>query len=516
MAGRSRAAGFSKKEKLVSVMEAKEQMENDRRRVYDPMRSLLYDYQNLKDVSLTEIAIQNKRNLYEGISHPAGPKGALSPERIDTINRLADIKLQSILDSGLTREELIGIKRKVGGPKPRKLSQDPFFMLILNNHKARLNLIKDSEEFSVDKIVGLALRQDVGPDRSMVSLGHRLIQEKTPHNAEKRNLPAHYSKDEEVDDYYRTTKLPTTVEYDTSDKLDMWKPIVKKPEKIPKKQKLDKRLLHWRNTEYLVNFMSNFAKIRHAKLNNLSNKDQRTVKIHIQRARNMGILPQTSHVRPYHKVPLRTLDEDIANDIRYAFDYENGTITREEDDEVFNFRTQHFSLSHGFLQKVDLTTPDPEVTQIKRATDYLLHEKATVMKELGVDPDKGLEESALYGLKVQSFEGKNLSEEDVEEGEKALGALRAKYKELATEDLLGCLIAEKSGDPNNLAALLENKMPPLDPAEVPTESYEELLDKIQIIKLSIKKSKVNLGPSTLYNKSVEKIVQQVQEAVPTD
>jgi hypothetical protein len=262
--------------------------------------------------------------------------------------------------------------------------------------------------------------------------------------------------------------------------------------------------------------MSNFAKIRHRKVNNLSNKDQKRIKNHIQRSRNMGLLPQTSHVRPYHKIPLRTLEEDIANDIRYAFDFEHGTVTREEDDEVFNFRTQHFSLSHGFLQKVDISTPEAEGNQLRRATDYLLHQKAKVMKEMGVDPEKGLEQSALYGLEVRSFEGQNLSDEDAEEGAKAIDALRAKYQGLASDDLLGCILAEKANDGSSLTELLENRMPKLDSADVPKESYEDILNRIQAIKHSIKSSKVNLGPSVLQNRNVQKIVKKLQDSDPTD
>jgi len=47
-----------------------------------------------------------------------------------------------------------------------KLIEDPFFQYIKSNRLIREIMIKPGEEFSPEKIVNLALRQDIGVDRS--------------------------------------------------------------------------------------------------------------------------------------------------------------------------------------------------------------------------------------------------------------------------------------------------------------------------------------------------------------
>ena len=46
------------------------------------------------------------------------------------------------------------------------MSQDPFFQLLKKKRLVREMLIKPGESFSVEKVVSLALKQDVGPDPS--------------------------------------------------------------------------------------------------------------------------------------------------------------------------------------------------------------------------------------------------------------------------------------------------------------------------------------------------------------
>ena len=48
-----------------------------------------------------------------------------------------------------------------------KLQDDPFFQYIKNSRTAREMLLKPGDEFTADRIIELALRQDVGPDPSL-------------------------------------------------------------------------------------------------------------------------------------------------------------------------------------------------------------------------------------------------------------------------------------------------------------------------------------------------------------
>lgn len=74
----------------------------------------------------------------------------------------ADKKLQELEDSGLTRDEVL-YNRQTGIP----LADDPFFQFVKRNKAAREMLILPNEEFTVDRIVEKALRQDIGPDPTL-------------------------------------------------------------------------------------------------------------------------------------------------------------------------------------------------------------------------------------------------------------------------------------------------------------------------------------------------------------
>ena len=70
------------------------------------------------------------------------------------------------------------------------LALDPFFKLLKYNRLAREILFKPGEEFSVGKVVDMALRQDIGPDpalsrRSNLYLYQDQIDEQTRHGYKK-------------------------------------------------------------------------------------------------------------------------------------------------------------------------------------------------------------------------------------------------------------------------------------------------------------------------------------------
>ena len=48
-----------------------------------------------------------------------------------------------------------------------RLKDDPFFQLVKNSKTVREMLINANEEFSADRVIEKALRQDVGPDPTL-------------------------------------------------------------------------------------------------------------------------------------------------------------------------------------------------------------------------------------------------------------------------------------------------------------------------------------------------------------
>lgn len=84
------------------------------------------------------------------------------------------------------------------------LNQDPFFQYIKTNRAARELLIPANALFSPEKIVALALRQDIGVDRSAATIPKNLIKEEglswienfnlenTPDIRREKENPEHY------------------------------------------------------------------------------------------------------------------------------------------------------------------------------------------------------------------------------------------------------------------------------------------------------------------------------------
>lgn len=87
----------------------------------------------------------------------------MSAATIDQIHEEIDLQMQELEDTGLTRNEILFDDANIGIP----LKDDPFFQLIKGNRTAREMLINPNEEFSVERVVEKALRQDVGVDNSL-------------------------------------------------------------------------------------------------------------------------------------------------------------------------------------------------------------------------------------------------------------------------------------------------------------------------------------------------------------
>lgn len=85
----------------------------------------------------------------------------MSPEDQRRVDEVADLRLQELEDLELSREEIL-----YKGTEKRgiKLGEDPFFQYVKDNKDIRKILIKEGEEYSVDRIVSIALRQEIGLD----------------------------------------------------------------------------------------------------------------------------------------------------------------------------------------------------------------------------------------------------------------------------------------------------------------------------------------------------------------
>lgn len=503
------SALFTSSQKMQTMAEAKQAIQKKKERTFDPIRSLFYDYQHLKDLTLTDIAIENKQSIYEGLMSPNGPKGLLPKDKLHSINILADIRLKTIAESGMTREDVLGIKAK---GKSLPLSKDPFFRLIWQNHQARENLIKDSEEYSVEKIIGLALRQNIGFDKSMVATGHRILDKETPYNKEKRRLESNIFKTPETQDLYLSEITPTPFDYQQKEPFEVFRPILKKPERIKKQVQLDTREFHWRNTEFLSNFMTNFGHIKHGRLTGLSKGDQRKVTRVIKHSRKLGLLPQASYLKPHHRQSLKTLEEDLINEENFTLDFENGAVVKETDQQTFEFRTHHFNLSHAILKGVDLSQSVHDARELENAKDYALYLRAEYLKDNGVNLKSIFNNANAVPEGSTSLRTENMNEEELEICKKAYHKIGKQFAGISVDNFVECLISEKADDVENLDKLKKDKEPSVEAKSDSEISYDKILKEIALLKKNICPEKNHVSNYFLKNKDLLKIVGKLEKA----
>ena len=141
----------------------------------DFIKSLFYQYRNQEIITTSDVITYNLKRFSEGYTRPEGPFKEMSPEDIEKVHLIVDLKLQELEEMNLSREEIFELKNskktdfspenlKFKEKKGLKLADDPFFQFFKNERLARELLISPNEAFTVEKILNLALRQDVGPD----------------------------------------------------------------------------------------------------------------------------------------------------------------------------------------------------------------------------------------------------------------------------------------------------------------------------------------------------------------
>ena len=126
--------------------------------------SLLHQHNNYNNLEgdSEEMIRENELNFIQGYQSPTGPMKYMSKEAKAKVHAEVDIRMQELEDTGLTRNEIL-FEQQEG----LRLADDPFFQFLKNNKTAREMLMKPGEEFTADRVIELALRQDVGPDGSL-------------------------------------------------------------------------------------------------------------------------------------------------------------------------------------------------------------------------------------------------------------------------------------------------------------------------------------------------------------
>ena len=101
-----------------------------------------------------------------------GPLKHMSAEARARIHEIIDRKMEELEETGLNRFQILDSQTKEKGIE---LKSDPFFQYLKVNRMAREVLLSPNEEFTVEKVINMALKQEVGIDKSVSMPGKKII-----------------------------------------------------------------------------------------------------------------------------------------------------------------------------------------------------------------------------------------------------------------------------------------------------------------------------------------------------
>lgn len=251
--------------------------------------------------------------------------------------------MEELEESQLTREEILAPE---SGKRGLLLSEDPFFQYIKSNRLAREILVQPNELFSPEKIVSLALRQDIGIDNAAsMTLKKRISREGLSwvdtYNLE--NSPRQHEELLEPSAYFSQERGLNWEDYREKDYIHVKRPLTKGKIRKSDIEEISMLDLHWRNTALLTQFVGACCFIQSPVQNRLPPVQQRRVARVIKHARQMKLLPYRTYIRPHHKISLRSLEEDIQDSMRRKIDLELGAvIVQEPSKEWENYEVDDF------------------------------------------------------------------------------------------------------------------------------------------------------------------------------
>lgn len=213
-------------------------------------------------------------------------------------------------------------------------------------------MIGDNREFSVLKIINLALRQDTGLDKAMSGSGKRIVRKTDSNNFEFANVSKNLYKFEEISDFFSQTKAPTKDDYQNFDSFQHLRPRKMHTYRMNSRYhirdaalEIDPNDIHWRNTEMLVNYMTPSGLIKHRMNTRLPKLVHNKAKRAINKARKMALLPDIGFLKPHHKLSLKSLAEDLTMDTNMQIDLETGGLQPHQTDSTYDYEKDHYTVS---------------------------------------------------------------------------------------------------------------------------------------------------------------------------
>ncbi|CAD8070262.1 unnamed protein product [Paramecium sonneborni] len=432
----------------------------------------LFRYKDIAVPNFENALHQNFKTFVEGHISPKGALKNLSEEQIKQIQTQVTKKLQELEDTGLSREEILTNGVNKGIP----LSYDAFFQLLKNNEQARLVYLAPGEEFTVQKIVDIALRQDIGKDQFNVPIN------KYPNNMKLKNY-------EKQKDILVNTKdhLEHVNELISDEVVYHHHPQSRKP--IRRVNNYD---IHWRNTEFLIQFLNKSAKIKNRHQTNLAEVQHKKVARAIKTAKQMLLLPFNSSLQPYNKKSLTSLEDDIQEFSRRKINLATGQIYNETP-----LQKRERSLETQTMMDNDLDinpgTPRPNNMNIIKGIVYAEKLKKNELEQQGIKLSKEEQDLRNYRFngnetKFQALRDEQLLKQEIQkeieskDGEfvDEFNQIKSNVEKIPTYFLSQAFISEQTLQMEKLQELVYQK-------QKQTYTYDESVRIIEEVKSRLNK-----------------------------
>ncbi len=227
--------------------------------------------------------------------------------------------------------------------------------------------------------------------------------------------------------------------------------------------------------------MTNYSTIKHRKQTKLKIETHKKIGKAIKLAREMNLLNFHNHLLSFHKIPLRTIEEDYQDNQNYDINLETGTIVQNKDERITSgksyFRNRVNSLSKS---KIDKHDEEKEMQEkiIREAT------KHCELEDLINLENKGLEirdQNETFRILKSS----DVSEEMRESLKMSFELMKEKFEDISFIDFLDLLIAENEADITKLEELSDFSKLAKTNTETVNYNYNEILKTIEDIKSNI-------------------------------
>ena len=399
---------------------------------------------------------------------------------------------------------------------------DPFFQYLKSSKRARETLVGPHREFTINSVITLALRQNLGVDKAMSGSGKRVIRKENIHSPEFVGISKDLYKFEDVNDLFSQSKKPKDTDYQNYDSLENLRlkkgyPFKRHPKAIRQTSvEVDLNDVHWRNTELLSQFMTPVGLIKQRNITRLPKNVHNRIARTIKHSRSMLLLPFNSYLKAEHRISLRSLAEDVAQDANMHVDLQTGTINAEPKDPRYEYNRDHYSVSidqHSlyhqdqegddinspYVQKMIFTQkhkgiPDAELSEISDFDKAVLYTKSKKRKELkrrGVDVDEMIKNR---GTRILASSPANAPLDRLDENffdetpafRDSFEHMGHAFRNCSEVDVLDFIVAESVHDTEALEELAQasDRMVEAD-SKIEAKTYQELLNGISNIKKMI-------------------------------